>query len=208
VAAGDGVWLDAVRRLRAIAQSGLTYADDPFDRARYEEVRQVAALLASRGGGGVEDLTAAFSRDSGHATPKIDVRVAAFVDGHVLLVRNVDDGLWSLPGGWAEVGERPREAAEKELLEETGYRGRVVDLVGVYDRDVRDRPRTPAHVWKLVFLCELAGGPEGTVEAAEISEVGSFEADELPPLSGRTTKAQIVAAFSIGRDRSRPREAD
>jgi ADP-ribose pyrophosphatase YjhB (NUDIX family) len=208
VATAEGRWLDAVRRLRAIAQNGLAYADDPFDRARYEEVREVAAALASLGGGQPEELAATFAADAGHATPKIDVRAAAFLDERVVLVRNVDDGLWSLPGGWAEVGERPRQSAEKELLEESGYRGCVVDVVGVYDRDIRDRPRAPAHIWKLVFLCELEDRARAGVNEAEIDAVGCFGEEELPPLSGRTTPEQLASCFALARERSRPREVD
>jgi len=50
-------------------------------------------------------ITEAFAREAGYATPKVDVRAAAFIDGQVLLVREISDGGWTLPGGWADVNQ-------------------------------------------------------------------------------------------------------
>jgi len=122
----ETVWLDWVRRLQAIAQNGLLYSDSQFDRERYEELRAVAAEIAAVGGADPEQLVATFAAQGGHATPKVDVRAVAFREGRILLVRNRDDGLWSPPGGWVEVGERPSQAAEKELRDESGFSGRAV----------------------------------------------------------------------------------
>jgi ADP-ribose pyrophosphatase YjhB (NUDIX family) len=130
--------LDWVRRLQAVAQNGVYYASNAFDRERFEEVGAIAAEIAAADGRPVEELAARFAEESGHACPKVDVRAAAFRDGRVLFVRGADDGLWTLPGGWAEVGESPRAAVEKELREESGFRGRAVKLVGAYERDGRD----------------------------------------------------------------------
>ena len=104
--------LDRVRRLQAIAQNGLLYCDNPFDRERFEEVRTIAAELAEVDRDELEPLVSTFAAQGGHACPKIDVRAAAFCDGEVLLMRGLDDGLWTVPGGWAEVGETPRVQLE------------------------------------------------------------------------------------------------
>jgi ADP-ribose pyrophosphatase YjhB (NUDIX family) len=202
-----GRWLELARRLQAVAQTGLAYAENPFDRARYEEVRTLAVELAAAAEP-AEPLAAAFAAEYGHATPKLDVRAAVIQEGSVLLVRSAEDGLWSLPGGWAEVGERPREAVEKELREETGLAGRVRSLVGVWERDLRARPRLPAHVWRLVFLCELTGGEQGHVQAAEIAEVAWFPEDALPSLGGRTTPEQLAACYARMRNPGLPAHLD
>jgi ADP-ribose pyrophosphatase YjhB (NUDIX family) len=202
-------WLDAVRRLQALAQSGLTYVETEFERERWEEVRAVAAAL----GGGLsgedaEELVAGFAAEAGHATPKVDVRGVVFRGEEILLVRGLDDGLWTMPGGWAEVGESPRAAAEKELREESGYRGRAAKLIGVYERDARDRPRFPFHAWKLYFLCELEPGEPAPPQASEITEVGFFAPDELPELSQRTPSAHLADVFAHARDPARPTDFD
>jgi ADP-ribose pyrophosphatase YjhB (NUDIX family) len=183
-----------VRRLQAIAQNGLHYTQSPFERERYEEVRQIAAELATGDDDALEEVAASFASFSGHATPKIDVRAVAFRGQELLLVRGHDDGLWTPPGGWAEVGETPRMSAEKELREESGYAGRATKLVGIWEVDVRDRARWPFYGWKLVFLCELADGDPEPPQASEIAEVGFFPLDALPELSGRIAAEQILAA--------------
>jgi ADP-ribose pyrophosphatase YjhB (NUDIX family) len=197
-----------VRRLQAIAQNGLHYTQSDFERERFEEVRAIAAELAASPDEPLESLAQTFAAGQGHACPKLDVRAAAFRDERVLLVRGRDDGLWTLPGGWAEAGESPRAAVEKELAEESGYRGRAVKLVGIYEQDSRDRPRWPFYGWKLVFLCELADGDPSAPQASEITDVAFFAADRLPELSGRTRPEHLAAALAHVRDRAAPTEFD
>jgi ADP-ribose pyrophosphatase YjhB (NUDIX family) len=206
----DARWLDWVRRLQAIAQNGLHYDPPPFDRERFEQVRAVAAEMAAAGGAGAspEELVAAFAAETGHATPKLDVRAVAFRDGRVLMVRGLDDGRWTLPGGWAEVGESPRAAVEKELLEESGHAGRAVRLLALLERDLRTRPRFPMYAWKAYFLCELEAGEPAEVHAAEVTEVGFFPEDDLPELSERTPRAQLDVALARARDLSLPAAFD
>lgn len=193
-----------MRRLQALAQNGLNYTQNPFERERFEEVRAIAAELAAGAEEPLEELAATFGSFSGHASPKLDVRAVAFRGDEVLLVRGRDDGLWTAPGGWAEVGESPRRSAEKELQEESGHAGRVVRLVGLWEVDVRDRLRWPFYGWKVVLLCELEPGEPSPPQASEILEVGFFALDDLPPLSGRITLEQLQAAAAHRGDPTLP----
>ena len=203
-------WLDWVRRLQAIAQNGLHYDPPPFDRERFEHVRAVAAEMAAAGAGGdaPEELLAAFAAETGHATPKLDVRAVAFREGRLLLVCGLDDDRWTLPGGWSEVGESPRAAVEKELREESGYAGRAVRLLALLERDLRERPRFPMYAWKAYFLCELDAGEPAPVHAAEVTEVGFFAPGALPELSERTPRAHLDAALARAREPSAPAAFD
>ncbi len=194
-----------VRRLQAIAQSGLTYAKDPYDVERYEQVRTIAAeLAASRSEATAERIDALFSEESGYATPKLDIR-AVVLDGEgaVLLVREKEDGLWTLPGGWVDVGESPSEAAEREVKEESGYEVRAVRLLALWDRDKHPHPPLPFHVYKLFFRCELLGG-DPLVAGTETDGVGFFGKDALPELSlGRVTPRQIGRLVELATDGER-----
>jgi ADP-ribose pyrophosphatase YjhB (NUDIX family) len=185
------------RQLQALAQSGLAYGDvSQYDRERYEAVRRIAAEMLAAGDG-VEpaQLAELLARETGYATPKLDVRGVVFADDRVLLVREVADGLWTLPGGWADVGDSPTEAAEREVLEESGYRTRAVKLLALLDRDKHEHPPHPWHIWKAFLLCELLDDtrePLGT----ETDDIGFFSLDALPPLSvGRVTRAQLARFF-------------
>jgi ADP-ribose pyrophosphatase YjhB (NUDIX family) len=196
-------WLEWTRRLQAIAQSGLTYAQDPYDVERYQQVRQIAAeIAASHTQAPAELIDDLFSRESGYATPKLDIRAVVLNDqGEVLLVREKEDSLWTLPGGWVEVGEPPSEAVEREVKEESGYEVQAVRLLALWDRDKHPHPPLPFHVYKIYFQCELLGGNPLTV-STETSEVGFFATSALPELSlGRVTPGQIERLAEIASDR-------
>ncbi len=94
------MWIDWAKRLQAIAQTGLTYADSPYDVERYEAVRHIAAeMTADRSEAELTHVLDLFSSDTGYATPKVDVRAAIFHADSILLVRERSDGHWTLPGG-------------------------------------------------------------------------------------------------------------
>src|SRR3982751_4483872 len=97
-------WLEWTQRLQAIAQTGLTYAADQYDIERYEQIRDIAAEIAStHSDAGFAHISSLFADQAGYATPKIDVRGAVFRDNMILLVKERSDGGWTLPGGWADV---------------------------------------------------------------------------------------------------------
>jgi ADP-ribose pyrophosphatase YjhB (NUDIX family) len=205
-------WLLWARELQAIAQTGLEFAKDPYDRERYIRVRALAARMMAQAAGAdaawVEEL---FAGQFGYATPKVDVRGAVIRDdGRILLVREVaDSGRWSLPGGWAEVNQSPREAVVREVLEETGFAVSVRKLAAVYDRARHPHlPPRPFHVYKLFFVCEIVGGTAQT--SRETSEVAFFAEDEVPSdLSiARVLPYQITRMFEHARFGALPTDVD
>jgi ADP-ribose pyrophosphatase YjhB (NUDIX family) len=188
----DPAWLHWSRELQAIAQNGLTYGENHFDRERYQQILAVAAAIAqSHTGAPAPQVDSAFWTEAGPATPKVDVRGAVFHRGRLLLVRERSDGCWTLPGGWADVGESASEAVVREIREESGFETRATKLAAVLDRSRHGHPAHPNYIYKLFFLCELVGGRRQ--ESHEISEVDFFDPEELPPLSTtRITPAQIA----------------
>jgi ADP-ribose pyrophosphatase YjhB (NUDIX family) len=184
--------LEQGRRLLALAQTGLHYATTAFDRERYDEIAKIAhrqiAEAASLDALKVAEL---FGFESGYANPKLDVRCAVFDEaGRILLVREIADGRWSLPGGWADVGLSPAENAAKEVQEESGYTVHIERLLAVWDMSKHGHPVSPFHIWKIVFagVIEKAGIASGT----ETDNVGFFALDDIPPLSlGRVLPEQI-----------------
>lgn len=188
-------WLVWAQSLSAIAQNGLVYAHDPFDRERYEQIRTIAAeIIAAASGSGVSGAEKLISADEGYATPKVDVRGAVFSEGGILMVRERRDGLWTLPGGWADVSDSPSEAVEKEILQESGYEAKARKLAAVYDRNRHGHPPYIFHVYKLFFLCELTGGAPAT--SIETDGAEFFAEDKLPELSlPRVSAAQIKRMF-------------
>jgi len=198
-------------RLAALAQNGLAYAANDYDLDRYRQVGALAAeLLSVSSGRPVDQLTAELGRDSGYATPKIDVRGAIFDDHErVLLMREKTDGRWSLPGGWADPGDAPSTAVTREILEETGYHASAVKLIACWDRELQaHQPPLPVHVYKLFFLCRRAGAVQAP-SALETLDIGWFDVRALPPLSlSRVNHRQIERALAHHRDPSLPAEFD
>ena len=204
----DPRWLAWTRRIAAIAQNGLTYTEGPFDLERYHELRRIAAeMMGAYTDTAPERIAELFARQDGYATPKVDVRGVVFREDRILLVREREDGLWTLPGGWADAGESPREAVEKEIREESGYRTRAEKLLAVYDAERHGAPPYSWAVYKLFVRCELLGGePKDSIET---TEVGFFAEHELPPLSeGRATRGQIARMFEHLRNPAWPADLD
>lgn len=145
-----------------------------------------------------------------YPTPKVDVRGVVFRDGKVLLVREVGDGRWTLPGGWADVGEPPSEAVVREVREESGYETRAVKLLGVYNLgDFQDGRPLRRNVYKLFFRCETVGDEPQPITGSETSEARFFAEDELPELSvPRVAPKQLSRMFEHERNADLPADFD
>jgi len=198
-------WLEWAKRLQALSQNGLTYAQDPFDQERYEQIRHIAAeMLAEKADAKIEDVLDLFSREKDYATPKVDVRGAVFKDNRILLVKERSDGRWSLPGGWADVGESPSQSVEREVWEESGFHVKARRLVAVYDRDKHPhKPLMHYHIYKLFFICEITGGRATT--STETEQVAFIEESDLPELSiTKILPEQIAKMFEYYRGAELP----
>jgi ADP-ribose pyrophosphatase YjhB (NUDIX family) len=208
--------LDVTRRILALARSGVHFAGEQyrsdtnreFDRERYEEIGALAAeLIARHSNAPIRELLAAWHADDGYVTPKVDVRGAIFQGDKVLLVRERSDGKWTLPGGWGDVNETPKEAVEKEVVQETGYTARAIKLAAVHDRRKRNVPQSVFYIWKLLFVCEITGGAPSV--SNETDAVEFFPLAALPSLStGRIAQSQIELLYAHYLNRALPTEFD
>jgi ADP-ribose pyrophosphatase YjhB (NUDIX family) len=189
----DGLdWLDIARRLKAISQAGKFFAKDPFERERHEDIEAICAeIVAGRTKTPRSDVLKLLQQDSGYPTPKVDSRGVIFRDDKILLVLVIEDGGWTLPGGWCDQGMTPSQNVAREVWEESGFEVRVVRPLAIYDRD--NQGHTPPYlysIYKLFFLCEITGGQPTT--SNETSDVRFFAMNEIPPLSkGRTLERQL-----------------
>jgi ADP-ribose pyrophosphatase YjhB (NUDIX family) len=194
-----------MQQLQAIAQTGLHYANSPFDVERYERLLEIAVQIGAANSPHDETvLLEQFRAQTGYATPRVDVRAACFRNGKILLVQERTDERWALPGGWADVGDGPAAAAEREVLEESGYRCRAAQLIGIFDANRAVGALPLYHAYKIVFRCELLGEAE-PLDSPEILDARFFGSDELPPLSeNRTWEALVQECFRHAADPNRP----
>ena len=152
-------WLNWAVELQSLAQAGLFYTKDPFDKERYARIREITAeMLSAKTGVSVEKVKDIFCTDTGYQTPKLDTRSAIFNDrGQILLVQE-NDGRWSLPGGWVDVNVSVTENAAKEVLEEAGLQVKV-DRVIAYrigrSTTSRSTPTRCARFFSIARCCPV-----------------------------------------------------
>lgn len=188
-------WLHWAMELQAISQSGLTYSKNEFDLQRFARLQEIAAeMIAQQSFESFEKVRGLFAEEQYYLTPKLDVRTAVIQDNKILMVQEISDGKWTLPGGYADVNESPSESAKKEVFEETGYRVEIIKLYALVDKQKRNYPPQLPHTHKCLFIGKIIGGEATT--SIETSAVQFFEKDKLPELSlHRIIPADIDLAF-------------
>lgn len=184
--------LPLLDELRVMAQTGLFFADDPYDRERYERILE----LVSEYYGATLDLPPEEVHDRlaselGYVTPNIGVKAAIFDDdGRMLLMKRPDGseyvaGTWDIPGGAVEPLEPPAETAVRETREETGLDIETVEVVDAYF--MNPNVLNPHGHILLLYLCEVTSGAlrlshEGdALEYWEIEDVPAWTLDFLGP---------------------------
>ena len=194
----DESWLNWAVELQSLAQAGLTYGKDVYDRERYERIREIAAeMVAHRTDTPLEKVKGLFCNETGYQTPKLDTRAAIFRDGKILLVQE-RDGRWALPGGWVEVNLSVGENTVKEVKEEAGLDVTADRIIAVQDRARHNLPRYAYGVCKIFVLCTLLGGKFR--ENSETLGFSWFTEDSLPELAGeKNSEEQVRLCFAAHR---------
>ena len=188
--------LELIKRIKSLSDTGLIYAQNEYEKERYEELRSISLKLF----GIVSNepfyaLSNFFMPDKDYPTPKVDIRGLVLNKAkEILLVREKLDGKWALPGGWGDIGFSPLEVIQKEILEETGLSSRVLRLLAIYDKKCHTHHPQPFYVYKFVFLCEILPGEINT--SFDIEEARYFNINNLPELSeDRILKSQIEQLY-------------
>lgn len=195
----DQPWMSWAVEIQGIAQCGLAYVKDPFDRERYQRLRDISAEMLALGAG-IETAKAKeiFCCEKGYQTPKLVTRAAVFRDGKILLVKE-SNGLWSLPGGWTDVTETIGSNTVKETFEEAGLRVEPERLVALIDRDRYKKPSFPFGITEAFVLCRLIGG--SFRRNVETSAADFFSLEALPPLDpARCAIEELELCFRAAAD--------
>lgn len=201
-------WLEWAREIQALSQTGLTFTQNEYERERYRRLSGIAAeIVAGHTGLSQEGVQKDFLSQPGYATPKIDVRGAVVQENKILLVQERTDQRWSMPGGWADVGDRPAEMVAREVWEESGMHVIAKKVIGVYDANRTGRPMEFYHAFKIIFLCEITGGKLRS--SNETLAADFFDFEKLPPLSlNRTNERHLAEVLAHVRDHTRPAAFD
>ncbi|MEJ7740006.1 MAG: NUDIX hydrolase [Chitinophagaceae bacterium] len=190
--------LELAKRIKAIAQRGLTYSTDEYNIERYTELETIShELFEVMTDTPWELIRNFYLNKKEYPTPKTDIRGVVFNEkNEILLVCERDDNKWSLPGGWADIGYSPKEIAVKEVEEETGFIVVPTRLLAVLDKKHHPHPPQLEYAYKLFIQCTLTGGK--IREAHDITDVAFFPQDSIPSLSQiRVTASQIDLMFAF-----------
>ena len=196
-------WLEWAREIFSLSQSGITYSGNQYDIDRYKRLQEITAeMIQSQSDISKESVLDSFSMQAGYITPKVDVRGAVVHEGKILRSQERADGMWAMPGGWADLGNSPASVAEREVWEESGYRVKAEKVIAVIDAN-RIEPMEFYHAYKIIFLCRLLEGVPRT--SHETLAVDFFDAEHLPPLSFyRTNEDMVKEVFAHIKDPLRP----
>jgi ADP-ribose pyrophosphatase YjhB (NUDIX family) len=200
-------WLDWAQEIFSLSQSGLTYSGNEYDIERYKRLQEITAeIISSQSEISKESILDSFSMQAGYITPKVDVRGAVVHERKILLIQERADGMWAMPGGWADLGDSPATVAEREVWEESGFRVKAEKVVAVIDAN-RIEPMEFYHAYKIIFLCRLLDGEPRT--SYETLAVDFFDPDHLPPLSiYRTNGDMLKEVFAHVANPDRPTAFD
>ena len=180
-------WLKWAIEIQSIAQCGLAYTKDMYDKERYEQLRNIAVeMLSYKTDISVDKIKTLFCNESGYQTPKLDTRAVIF--------EREKNGLWSLPGGWVDVLESIESNTIKEVKEESGLDVITKRVIAIQDRNKHNKPLYPYGVCKVFVECEVIGGE--FIENIETTEIKYFSIENLPNLcEAKTTSKQIEMCF-------------
>lgn len=192
----DNKWLIWATELQSIAQAGLAYCENDYDRDRYEKIRNLSIDIMHEytdiSNDRIKDI---FASETGYQTPKIDIRAAVIKDDKILMIKEKADGKWSLPGGWADVNTSVGESAVRESMEEAGAAVIPKRIIAIQLANKHNNPLLLYTTYKIFVECELI--EISFRKNTETIGSGFFSPDCLPPLSSdRTTIKQIEMCFN------------
>lgn len=187
-------WLEWAIELQSLAQAGLTYGKDIYDKERYGRIRDISAeMMALKTDISIEKVKDLFCNEIGYQTPKLDTRAAIIENEKILLVRE-NNGKWSLPGGWVDVNVSVKENIIKETKEEAGLDIKVDKIIAVQDRAKHNSPVYAYGVCKIFALCTVIGGK--FADNIETTDFQYFSENEIPELATeKNNEEQIRMCF-------------
>jgi ADP-ribose pyrophosphatase YjhB (NUDIX family) len=189
--------IEEIKKIKAIADLGLFYCTNDYDKERYEELLAISMRLFSEiGDHKIEDLKETFQLVKEYPTVKVDIRALVLSeDKKILMVKESADSKWALPGGWADIGYSAKETAVKECIEETGLDVEAIRLLAVFDKKMHQHPSQAFYIYKIVIYCKIKSSE--LKKGFDVLDVQFFPIDNLPPLSeDRILKSQIELLFN------------
>ncbi len=187
-------FLALLENLSAIGRNGLFYSKDTYDLERYQKLLHLAEQAYFQIGD-IEKIASKEFKKQDFVTPKVGVNMAIMEDENLLIARRKDDGLWEIPGGWAELGETAVECIQREILEELNLKVSVLKVIDVFSRTPKEtgEPMTSYHI---LYLGKIIDGQ--FKESFETSDIKWLKKDDIADINWhRDHKNFSLAAFNF-----------
>ena len=185
---------DYILKIQSIAKIGLVHSKDPYALTNYQQINDLSADFLEHFLEVKLDRPNYFKRDI-YPTPNVSVRTVILDQSRkrLLMVREKNEGAYSLPGGWADLYDSPSQTAINESKQEAGADIEIVRLVGIANRTPF---KTPASIpeYVIVFEGRLIGDLK--LHEYETDDVSWFDINQLPQISKKTTKGELMRFIS------------
>lgn len=179
---------DFIVKVQAISKIGLTYSKDPYAIDNYKELSELSNKILENFMEVKFDKPSMFTKEV-YPTPNISCRTLIIKDHQILLVREANTNLWSIPGGWCDLYDSPSKAAFNEVSQEAGIEPKITRLIGVLDRTPhKSNQNVPEYV--VVFEGNI-DGQNFHEHCHETNDVKFFDIDALPEMSKKLSPEEI-----------------
>lgn len=189
-----------VSKIYAFSKIGIKYSKDPYALENYHELKGLAEQQMEEENY-LSEAGILYPKEA-YPTPSVSVRILVFKEGKLLMVQEKDDQKFCVPGGWCDVFESPKEAALKEVLQETGLEVSIRSLLGIFLRDKYKPKPSMVSEYCMYFLADIVGGTLNYNH--ELLSVDFYALDALPELSFKTSPFELGTALSVAQDGLEP----
>lgn len=185
-----------ISKILSICKIGLKFTRDPYARENYEELEKISLEMLKSVDDNMEPRQI-YERDI-YPTPNISVRVLVFNDkNEILMVKEKDDDLWSVPGGWCDVFESSSVGGVREVKQESGYDVAITRLLGVFQRERYKDYETMLSEYVHYYGATICGGRANGNH--EVTDVRFFPITNCPPLSRKISLSELTRAYRVHR---------
>lgn len=186
--------LEYVIKMQSIAKIGKLFSTDLYALENYEMIEKLSREMLEKLNNEKLDRINYFERDI-YPTPNIGVRVVIVEDNKLLMVKEIKEQKYSLPGGWCDVFEGIKDNAKAEVLQEAGFEVEIGRLLAIFNHNSKLAFVKSISEYSVYVEAKIVAGQAKT--SHETDEVKFVELDKITNLSFKNTKEEIEIALDI-----------
>lgn len=187
--------LDFILKVQSVSKIGLLYSKDEYAIENYEELQALSKKALEELCEFNLDRNNYFDKDI-YPTPSVSVRGYVLNElNQLLFVKEKSTQTWSIPGGWCDIGDTPKQSICLELLQEAGIIVEPTKILSVLNRNLYKDNRCTTTEYSISFHCQYISGQ--FKDNHETCDAKYFSIDQLPVLSHKVTKDEICKNWQV-----------